>query len=798
MPCQTAPSPLVGTLLTASLACAGVVAASDAGPPDLARYFGFDAPRIVVVDPECGPIIVADFNNNGLKDFAIVNNRKSRIEVHLQRAEPLDDAEAMRRSRVNELPQSRWFERREISVAHRVAALRAHDFDGDGRLDIVYSGQPAEIVVLRQTEGGDFTQMSRRRVRGLGGGRDGLAVADVTGGPEPEVVAIVDGRVSVFPILEGGSIGDPTNLGSGGAARQQIVAFFIEDYTGNGMQDILGVVPEDGAPLRLWLQRSAQGDAPAKAANSGKRGVLGPEMRFEMPALREAEPIRFPHRAAASIGVIERASRRMVFYDLAQRPVLSQGAGGVEREVQAEVTSFGDGDNKERAIVIADIDGDGLLDLLAADMRSNSLALYRQRTGLGLALPERFSTFREPRSLAVGRWQSGDALDVFVLSQEERTVGVSAYDRATGRLGFPQPVPIKTTGGSPVAMAHLTLRDGPALAVVVQSRRDHVLEIHRPGAPAADAMVIELTGVTRPPRSMLGADIDHDGSTDLLLFTPNEPMVMVRGVDSKDGPEALTDRVMPQFGLVQAAGPDNTALMDVDGDGKPELLIADKNFVRACAFDRERGWRVVEQVNEADATTSFVGLSALSGADESPTIVASDRANRRLVRMTREGGEWRVESRMLLSGVDPVAIHAGSFTGDGKANILCLSDDAFGVVRLDGVRYALEEFEAWRSDKESRLEHEIATGDLNGDGYLDVVVLDAREQMCQIFTFSASRKLHAATEFEVFQSRLFARGEPRTFEPSYALIADLTGDGADDLLLLAHDRVIIYPQMTAP
>ena len=32
-------------------------------------------------------------------------------------------------------------------------------------------------------------------------------------------------------------------------------------------------------------------------------------------------------------------------------------------------------------------------------------------------------------------------------------------------------------------------------------------------------------------------------------------------------------------------------------------------------------------------------------------------------------------------------------------------------------------------------------------------------------------------------------------EPSEAVITDMTGDGASDLLLLVHDRVIVYPQM---
>ena len=248
-------------------------------------------------------------------------------------------------------------------------------------------------------------------------------------------------------------------------------------------------------------------------------------------------------------------------------------------------------------------------------------------------------------------------------------------------------------------------------------------------------------------------------------------------------------------------------------DGRDELLIADANYVRACAYDTKAGWRVVTQVNVPDATTQFVGLTLLRNGDSAGTrIIASDKGGGRLVTFARDASnatpagtgaaataapaQWTIADRIRLMGFSVGPIRAGAFGGDAEPSILCLSDDAFALVRLAGRRPSLEEFAAFRSESEERQDHRLAAGDLNSDGYLDVASLDAREQMCQILTFSATRKAYLATEFEVFQSRLFRGGDSREFEPRDATITDLTGDGRADLLLTVHDRLIIYPQAT--
>lgn len=775
-----------------ALLCVLGSAASFGSQPDdsLAEYFGFDAARIVVVDDGCGPVISADFNNDGRMDLAVVNNRKSRIELLYLRDKPRNESQMAQVAKANELPPNRWYDNVRISVGHRVAALRAMDADGDGKQDLVYTGsQPRELIIMRQVRPDEFEPLAKRRVRNLSGVSTGLEVADAIGDEQPEIVVLAGEDILVFPLDAKGELGAPETIGTGA----EPAAFFIEDFNGDGWNDLLAVVPEDISPLRLWLQRKDP-----RQAGKGKHGILAAQLRFDMPGLREVEPARFKGRAAASIGVIERSSERMVFYDLATDQAAQidiKQASESEHEVLAEATAFTDGSSKDRSVVLTDLDGDGLLDLIAANKDGNSVDIYHQEEGIGIGAARSSSTLKEPAHIVSGSWGKSAQPTVFVLSEEEGTVGVSTFDRARSRLTFPKPLSLATAGATPVGMTWLDLENTQALAIVVKQKRDYELELHlndghEPGT-------IKLTGAKRDPGSILAADADRDGTKDLLVFTPGEPMMMIKCA-SEDGairPQAvLTKDDMPQFGLVQAAGPDNTALFDIDGDGVEELLIADENFVRACSYSTQNGWSVVEQINDADSATTLVGLAVLE-IDKQQMIVASDRAGGRLLILAKTRTGWDIHSRIRMLGFPVGPIYAGAFGGDHQPSILCLSDDSFALVRLGGQHASLEQFAAYRSDHEDRVEHEIEVGDVNGDGYVDLVVLDAGEQMCEIFTFSKSRKLHHATEFEVFDSRLFGRGDSREYQPSAALIADLTADGMDDVLLVAHDRLLIYPQM---
>jgi hypothetical protein len=82
------------------------------------------------------------------------------------------------------------------------------------------------------------------------------------------------------------------------------------------------------------------------------------------------------------------------------------------------------------------------------------------------------------------------------------------------------------------------------------------------------------------------------------------------------------------------------------------------------------------------------------------------------------------------------------------------------------------------------------TGDFDGDGIPDLAMVDRRLPGIQILAGGKNR-LTRALAIPVFETR---PSESPDSEPRALATGDLDGDGLCDLVLIAHDRILIYPQ----
>jgi hypothetical protein len=733
--------------------------------PELGDYFGFSDIEIIKIGDDAGPMYVGDVNSDGLMDILVINNKKSRIDLLLQKenASKEDEVEV---SRANEIPEHWRFEKQRIMVAHNVSAIALHDFNNDNRTDLVYASNPSNIVFMEQLPDGKFKKTRSHRMRDLGASRSAFTITNLLGDSAPELVTIIKGNVVSIP-LDGDAIGKPFVF----SVEDRVIAFELDDYDGNNFKDIAGIIPSSSEPIRLWLAKENDGFV-----------TMGPQLRFEMPPLREFASVTLPNSSSTKMAIIERASRRIVLYEVDREIIDAKG----DREASIEIYPFlGEGKRKQ---LVADVNNDGLTDLIATNPSDNTIVVYPQIQGEGLGSGVASATLSGVDSVSFGDLKGDGEIDLFVLSEDEGVVGRSPL--SSPKLDFPQPIPF-TKGNTPISLSAVSLGNQTKIAVISKEKRSYVIDlIDNEG----NADSIDLGSLSRAPDEIIGFDADQDGMTDLLLITRDKPMKMLYA--TTDGFEVLDDDEMGQYGLVRGASADNTAIIDIDNDSLPELLIADDNYIRAVRYVTNpqegisAGWQVVNQVNMEDGSSDLVSI-----VTSNQEILVADKENERIINVVQnEENQWEEADSIFVRGFELGPIYTDDFTGDGLHDILAIGDSGFAIIQISGDRVSLNETQSWRTDKERRVQHELAVGDVNSDGYSDMVSLDAGEQMLEIFTFSESGTMLYATGFKIYETRIFSGGEPREWQPSQVIITDLTNDNENDVLLLSHDRLLLYKQ----
>jgi hypothetical protein len=115
---------------------------------------------------------------------------------------------------------------------------------------------------------------------------------------------------------------------------------------------------------------------------------------------------------------------------------------------------------------------------------------------------------------------------------------------------------------------------------------------------------------------------------------------------------------------------------------------------------------------------------------------------------------------------------------------MALRGDIWEFAEIDGYETPI---------KDGRL-NDVVAGDLNNDGRKDLVFLETAKNYLDFVLFDANGKLAPLNRWQVFEERTFRGRRSELPEPREAVVAELTGDGKNDLAVIVHDRIIVYPQ----
>ena len=138
-------------------------------------------------------------------------------------------------------------------------------------------------------------------------------------------------------------------------------------------------------------------------------------------------------------------------------------------------------------------------------------------------------------------------------------------------------------------------------------------------------------------------------------------------------------------------------------------------------------------------------------------------------------------------------MHVADLDGDGRDDLLLAGTDRFGVVLTDRKGQRLKPLASYESNRTEARLADLAAGDLNADGQPDIVLTDIGRALRRDRHLLRPVRPEPALAFRVFERKSF-RDVNDPVEPRDLAIGDVDGDHRDDLVLIVHDRVLVYRQ----
>lgn len=741
----------------------------------LAGSFGFTGPELFPIDPAIAHLRVADLDGDGLKDLVLANNTRARLTLLYNRTgkesvpPPARDAQP---AEPNELPPDSRFEVASLAVEKRISALEVADLNHDGRPDLLYFGDPKELVVQYNQGSRQWSPPRRWSLPDVAFSPNVLATGDLNGDGRTDVLVLGERQIHWFRQLPDGRLADPERLSLG----QPASALQLSDLNGDQRQDLLLVHWESATPIRVRLQQAD--------------GYPGPELYFRWPPFRAYWADALSPDDPVHLVTIGQASGRAM---LARFEARSAEPLGPFRQGQFRVLPLPATDRPRRGMAWADLNADGWPDVLAAEPESGRLVVGWGKSPAEFGAPQAFPSLMGITDIAVGDWDGDDRPECFLLSPDEKAVGFTTAE-PSGTLPFPVLLPLE---GRPLAIAlgHSAPQGPATLAVVVDQEGRRTLRLFRPGA---DPVVRPLSvNFKAQPTRMAWHDADGDGRADLILLVPFEPIRVLR--QQEDGSfEEL--EIAPPGGVLENPW---LTRADLDTDGIPELLLAQRNLIRVVRLRAPPGGRasaawsfqVREQINAATRDARLTAATVGVPPGQPPVLFLLDAETRTLQVCRRDvSGVWRVEQTVSLPWAEFSHLQFRPGNDRQSPALLFLGSQAFAWLDLDGTVWDLKELDQYETPIRNGYLRDVISGDLDQDGRKELVFLETARNYVDVVRVSPEERLLPGDRWPVFEQRTYRSRLTEMFEPREAAVADVTGDGRNDLILIVHDRVLLYPQ----
>ncbi|MEI7802534.1 MAG: FG-GAP-like repeat-containing protein, partial [Bacteroidota bacterium] len=341
------------------------------------------------------------------------------------------------------------------------------------------------------------------------------------------------------------------------------------------------------------------------------------------------------------------------------------------------------------AIAICDLDGNGKSELVVINYNGNSFSVFKNISTIGsisLAARVDFATGANPISVSISDIDLDGKPDVVVTIYNSNRVSVFRNTSTLGNISFDSEVNF-ITGSNPrsVAIGDIDLNGKPEVVVVNASSA--TVSIFRntsiPGTISFAAKVDFTTGTS--PRSVTIGDIDGNGKADIAVANYSSSTVSVLRNLSTSGTISFATKVDFATGTFPIA----IAIGDIDGNGKPDLSVANFTSNTISVFRNLSTSGTISLATKVDfnagSSPNSIAIGEIGG-DGKPDIVITylNPETVSVFKNTSTSGTISLAAKIdYTSGSGPYNLTIGDIDGDGKPDVAVAdySSNAISVFR---------------------------------------------------------------------------------------------------------------------
>jgi hypothetical protein len=385
-----------------------------------------------------------------------------------------------------------------VDAGHDARSVAEGDFDSDGNPDLAIANAASDNVFIRLGDGhGVFEKMQRAALVPISAGMLGDFNQD--GRPD---LAFAAGSAVALAIGRSSATFDPPVSLSVSYWISQSFQLGVADFSSDGRLDLAqaGAVAPQLSYASAWNVLLGHGDGALAVAST----VVGLRSRVAM-GIGVGD---FDEDGKADTAVAQSDSG-FVNPPLLNPIAILLGRGDGTFVWKEDVIA---GDDPDR-LVVADLDGDGHLDLATVNQKSSDVSVFLGMGDGTFRDQIRYPVRSAPKDLVVGDVDRDGHLDLVVSNQGSNALSI-LLGRGDGSFVSATDVPLD---GSPtwIATGDYDADGLPDIAVAL-SPLDVVRILHGHGDGTFEALEDVPTG---PTGFVLASDLDGDGRSDLLVGT---------------------------------------------------------------------------------------------------------------------------------------------------------------------------------------------------------------------------------------------------------------------------------------